>query len=168
MVRPEHVLETWKAIREDTIAAVREFPQSEFDYRPTPDVMTFGDAARHILDAGDGLTGLMLSGEDNFATPDFREKLKAHMRPVAPGPEGLAAGLAESIAQRTSQLAGQPPEFFAHMMTRFDGLKVTRLEMLQTVKEHELTHRAQLFFCLRMRGIVPATTRRRLARQAAK
>jgi uncharacterized damage-inducible protein DinB len=49
------------------------------------------------------------------------------------------------------------------MVTRFDGQRVTRLEMIQTIKEHELTHRAQLFLYLRLKGIVPATTRRRLA-----
>ena len=168
MVRPEHVLESWKAIREDTICAVREFPAGEFDYRPTPDVMTFGETARHILDAGDGLSGLLLAGEENFATPEFREKLKRHLRPVSTGVEGLGAAMAESINQRTAEFARQSPEFFAAIITRFDGQKVTRLEMLQTIKEHELTHRAQLFFCMRMRGLVPATTRRRLAKQAGK
>jgi uncharacterized damage-inducible protein DinB len=44
-----------------------------------------------------------------------------------------------------------------------DGQQVTRLEMIQTAKEHELTHRAQLFLYLRLKGIVPVTTRRRLA-----
>jgi uncharacterized damage-inducible protein DinB len=41
---------------------------------------------------------------------------------------------------------------------------MTVLEMLQFVKEHELTHRAQMFLYLRMKGIVPATTRRRQAK----
>jgi uncharacterized damage-inducible protein DinB len=40
--------------------------------------------------------------------------------------------------------------------------------MLQMVKEHELTHRSTMFLYLRMKGIVPATTRRRLAKQTAK
>jgi uncharacterized damage-inducible protein DinB len=53
------------------------------------------------------------------------------------------------------------------MMKRVDGAMVTRLEMLLWVAEHELTHRQQLFTYLRMKGIVPATTRRRLARLAA-
>jgi len=43
---------------------------------------------------------------------------------------------------------------------------VTRLEMLQFVKEHELTHRQQLFMYLRLKGTVPATTRRRMAQTA--
>jgi uncharacterized damage-inducible protein DinB len=65
-------------------------------------------------------------------------------------------------------LAAQPAEFFAQIITRFDGQKVTRLEMLQAIKEHELTHRSLMFLCLRLKGIVPSTTRRRLAKQAGR
>jgi uncharacterized damage-inducible protein DinB len=54
------------------------------------------------------------------------------------------------------------------MIVRFDGQQVTRLEMVQTIKEHELTHRSQLFMYLRLKGIIPATTRRRMAKQAGK
>jgi uncharacterized damage-inducible protein DinB len=54
------------------------------------------------------------------------------------------------------------------MVTGFDGQKITRLETIQFIQEHELTHRAQLFVYLRLKGIVPATTRRRQAKQAGK
>ena len=170
MVRVEHVLDSWKAVRQDTAAAVEDFPEAESDFRPAPDVMTFREAARHILDAGDGLTGLLLEGVDNFTTPEFRERMKAHMRPLPAdaGGAALAAALRESVEQRTAAFAAKPAEFFAHMITRFDGVQVTRLEMLQMIKEHELTHRAHMFLCLRMKGVVPATTRRRLAKQAGK
>jgi uncharacterized damage-inducible protein DinB len=170
MVRPQYVIDSWKTIRMDTAAAVEEFPEAEFDFRPAPDVMTFGEAARHILDAGDGMSGMLLAGEDNFATPEFRARMKGHMRPVAEGAGSaeLAAALRQSVEQRSAAFAEQTPEFFAQTITRFDGQRVTRLEMLQMVKEHELTHRAHLFLCLRIKGIVPATTRRRLAAQAGK
>jgi uncharacterized damage-inducible protein DinB len=168
MVRLEHVLDSWKTVRGDTIHAVEDFPADELDFRPTPEVMTFGELARHILDAGDGLTGLLLSGDDNLATPDFREKLMKHARNAGSGAAGLATALRESIDQRTAQLAAQPADFFSHAITRFDGQRVTRLEMLQMIKEHELTHRATMFLYLRLKGIVPATTRRRMAKQAAK
>lgn len=170
MVRSQQVLDSWKAIRQDAAAAVEDLPESELDFRPAPDVMTFREAARHILDAGDGLTGLLLAGEDNFATPEFRARMKSHMRdlPADAGAPALAAALRESVEQRTAAFAAQPAEFFDRMITRFDGQRVTRLEMLQTIKEHELTHRAHMFLCLRMKGIVPATTRRRLAQQAGK
>jgi uncharacterized damage-inducible protein DinB len=170
MVRVEHVLDMWKAVRQDTIAAVEEFPAGEFGFRPTPDVMTFGEIARHILDAGYGLTGMLLDGEKSFATPDFRAKLTQHLPgvPADAGQAQLAAALRDSLDRQVAELASRPADFFGHIITRMDGQKVTRLEMLQMVKEHELTHRAQLFLYMRMKGIVPATTRRRMAKQAGR
>jgi uncharacterized damage-inducible protein DinB len=170
MIRVEQVLDSWRTIRQDTAAAVEDFPAGELDYRPTPEVAAFGEIAHHILNASDGLTGLLLAGDDDFTAGNFRERLKPHMSGLAAdaGASELANALRESIAQRTAQLAAQTPEFFAKIITRFDGQQVTRLEMVQFVKEHELTHRAQLFMYLRLKGIVPATTRRRLAKQAGK
>jgi len=170
MVRTEHVLDSWRTIRQDTAAAVEDFPAGEMDFRATPEVATFGEIARHILEASEGLTGLLLAGDENFATPDFRKKMARHIGSLpanAPAAD-LAAALRQSLDKRLAELAAQPPEFFARIITRFDGQKVTRLEMIQTIKEHELTHRAQLFLYLRLKGIVPATTRRRLAQQGAK
>ena len=166
MVRIAHVLDTWKAVRQDTIAAVEEFPAGELDFRPTPDVMTFGELARHILMAGDGLTGMLLAGEENFATPDARDKIRAKSRSAGEDAASVAAALRESIEERTAELAARPPEFFAQIVTRMDGVKLTRLEMLQTIKEHELVHRANLFMYMRIKGMVPATTRRRAAAKA--
>lgn len=170
MVRVEQVLESWRAIRQDTAGAVEDFPADELEYRPSAELATFREIARHILDASDGLTGLLLAGDDNFTGGDFRERLKPHMRalPADFGAAELAGALRESVTQRTAQLAAQSPEFFAHLITRFDGQQVTRLEMVQSIKEHELTHRSQLFMYLRLKGMVPATTRRRLAKQGAK
>jgi len=113
---------------------------------------------------------MLLAGEDSFTGPEFRAKLKPHMRGLGAGAPAaeLAQALRESIAERTAQLAAQSPEFYAQVITRVDGQQVTRLEMVQWVKEHELTHRSQLFMYLRLKGIVPATTRRRMAKQAAK
>ena len=170
MVRLEHVLESWRAVRQDTVAAVEDFPADDFDFRPVTEVQSFREIARHILNAGNALTGLMLAGEDNFTGTDFRERMG---RLTIPLPEGgtqgeLAAALRDSIDRRAAELAAQPAEFYAQTMTRMDGARVTRLEMLQMVKEHELTHRQQLFLYLRLKGIVPATTRRRLAKAAGK
>jgi uncharacterized damage-inducible protein DinB len=170
MVRVQQVLDSWKTVRQDTAAAVEEFPAADFDFRPTPEVAAFREIARHILDASDGLTGLLLAGETDFSTPEFRPKMKAHMRDLPADAAGatLATALRESIQERTAQLAAQPEAFYAGMVKRVDGQEVTRLEMVQFIKEHELTHRQQLFLYLRLKGLVPATTRRRLAKMAGK
>ena len=169
MVRLEHVVSSWKTVRQDTATAVEEFPEEELDYRPTPEVATFREIARHILHASDGLTGMLLAGEEVFGGPDFRDKLKPHVRelPASAGRAEMGAALRESMTRRAAELETRSPEFYAQSVMRF-GDPVTRLEMLQFVKEHELTHRQQLFLYLRLKGIVPPTTRRRMAQQAAK
>jgi uncharacterized damage-inducible protein DinB len=169
MVRLDQVLDSWKAIRADTATAVEEFPAGEMDYKPAAELMTFGEIARHILIAGHGLTGLLLEGDEELGGPEFRNKIaRFALLPERAEAGDLARELRASVERRTAELAAQPPAFFAGVITRVDGARVTRLEMLQFVKEHELTHRAQLFLYMRMKGIVPATTRRRLAKQAGR
>ena len=170
MVRVEHVLDTWRGIREDTALAVEEFPADDFDFRPTPDVSTFRHIARHVLDSSDALAGSLLAGVEDFHLPEARAKFKEYFRPLAAdcSPTELASALRESLDQHAARLKAQPAEFFEHPVTRVDGVNTTRLEFVQWIKEHELTHRQQLFMYLRLKGITPATTKRRLARQAAK
>ena len=168
MVRLEALLDSWKTIRQDTILAVEEFPAGDLDFKPTPELMTFREITRHILIAGHGLTGLLLQGEEVLGGPQFREKMAQFaMLPADAGAADLARELRASVEERVPELAAKSPEFYAGIITRVDGMRVTRLEMLQFVKEHELTHRSQLFLYMRLKGIVPATTRRRLARQGA-
>jgi uncharacterized damage-inducible protein DinB len=167
MVRTQFVLDSWKTIRSDTAQAVEEFPADDLDFRAMPDLMTFRNLARHCLDAGHALTGLMLAGVDDMAVPEFREMAAKHVYGLPADADGaaIAAALREAVETRTAELAAMPPEYFAGMITRFDGQRITRLEMLQFIKEHELTHRSQMFLCLRLKGLVPATTRRRLAKK---
>jgi uncharacterized damage-inducible protein DinB len=169
MVRVESVINSWKSIREDTAQAVEDFSAHELDYKPSPDLMTFGAIARHVLEAGYGVTGLLLDGVVDMTTPQFRETIGKYAAelPKTEGTGALARELRSAMAKRIEQLAAQPPDFFAGEVTRFDKQRVTRLEMLQGLKEHELTHRSQLFLYLRLRGIVPPTTRRRLAQASA-
>jgi len=62
-------------VREDTAQAVEDFPANELDFKPIVDVMSFREIARHILDAGHGLTGMLLDGVDNMAVPEFRQMI---------------------------------------------------------------------------------------------
>jgi uncharacterized damage-inducible protein DinB len=166
MVRLDSVLNSWKTVREDTAQAVEDFSAHELDYKPCADVMTFGELARHILEAGHALTGALLDGVDNLATPQFREMMGNYVAqlPQTEGAGALARELRAQMETCAARLAAKPLDFYGGEITRFDGQRVTRLEMLQFVKEHELTHRQQLFMYLRLNGMVPPTTRRRMAK----
>ena len=99
----------------------------------------------------------------------FRELIGRYkpQLPAALDAATLASELRQSMETQSTALAAKDDEFFAGIITRFDGQQVTRLEMVQFTKEHELTHRSQLFMYLRLKGVVPATTRRRQAKQKA-
>lgn len=170
MMRLEYLLDSLKTVRQHTAQAVEDMPAGELDFRPTPDMMTFRELARHCHEAGHGLLGMLLSGADDFTGPDFRERIKQFIPslPADCSQAELAAALRAGMEQRTAELAQQTPEFFAAIITRFDGQRVTRMELVQMVKEHEMTHRSQMFVYLRLKGLVPSTTRQRQARQAAK
>jgi len=163
MVRVDALLDSWKIVRQDTAQAVEDMPDAEMDFKPVPEVMTFREIARHILASSYAISGILLDGLEKMD----RQELMKRFPPVPAdaGAAWLASELRARFEERLPALAAQPPEFYAGMVTRFDGQRVTRLEMLQFAKEHELTHRAQLFLYQRLKGIVPVTTRRR---QAAK
>jgi len=169
MIRLDTILNSWKTVREDTAQAVEDFSAQALDYKPSADLMSFGEIAQHILQAGHALTGLMLDGVENMATPEFRQMMGKYVAelPKTDGPGALASELRSRFESDAAKLAAKPADFFAAEITRFDGQRVTRLEMLQMIKEHELTHRQQLFTYLRLNGIVPPTTRRRLAKTNA-
>jgi uncharacterized damage-inducible protein DinB len=170
MVRLDALLDSWKTIRQDTAQAVEEFPSAELDFKPAPELDSFRQIALHILNAGNGLAGMLADGEINLSGPEFREKIRKYFSslPADADAATLAAELRRAIEHPLAELAAHDAGWYAQIVTRVDGKQVTRMEMLQFVKEHELTHRAQLFMYLRLKGLVPVTTRRRLARQAAK
>ncbi|MCU1257586.1 MAG: putative DinB family protein [Bryobacterales bacterium] len=165
MIRLQTVLDSWRKIREDTAQGVSDLPEAAMDEILVEGCMSFRETAFHILEVSHCVTGAILAGVDDMAVPNRRELLdryKMHL-PDSPSGEDLAEALLESMRDRTATFQEQPVEFWAGEITRFDGQRVTRLEMLQFLKEHELTHRSQLFMFLRLKGIVPPTTRRREA-----
>lgn len=167
MIRPEYFLDHWRSVREDAALALEQMPAGKLNFRPQDDLMSFREAAVHILDVGLALPGLLLDGETDFTAPDFREKLGRYTSSLPAGASAaeLAAELRSSVRETSDSLAAAPPEFFSGMVTKWDGARLTRLEMLQFVVEHELTHRMQLFLYLRLNGVTPPTTQRKQARK---
>src|SRR6266852_1275882 len=133
MVRKETVIDSWKSVRQDTAQAVDDFPAAELDFKATPDLMSFGELGRHILDAGHALTGMLLDGVDNLATPQFREMVGKYRPPLPERLDAatLASELRKSVETRSAELAAKGDDFFSGIITRFDGQRVTHLEMLQ-------------------------------------
>src|SRR5438128_10143134 len=118
MVRTETVLDSWKLVRQDTAQAVLDFPESEFDFKATPDLMSFAELARHILDAGHALSGMLLDGVDNLATPQFRELIGKY-KPQLPeklDAARLATELRHSVETSSRELAATDAACFSGLI----------------------------------------------------
>jgi len=77
MVRIDTLLDSWKTVRQDTAQAVEDMPESDMDFRPVPEVMTFREIARHILASTYALSGLLLDGVEKI---DRQEMIKRFHR----------------------------------------------------------------------------------------
>src|SRR5579859_4676788 len=115
MVRLDSILSSWKAVREDTAQAVEDFAPYKPDFKPCDGLMSFGATARHILDAGHGLTGMLLAGEEDLSTPEFRDKIGKHVAelPKTEDSGALARELRADVDRRVSELAAKSAEFYA-------------------------------------------------------
>ncbi|MEZ5400301.1 MAG: DinB family protein [Bryobacteraceae bacterium] len=167
MVRTSFVLDSWMTIRRDAAQALTDMPADKLDFRPTPDLMTFREIAVHALNAGHALAGMLVDGVADMTAPDFRERMKGYFIEGAESmpPAELAERMISTLEQDCQALQSKPDAWRAEHVTRFDGARLTRLEMVQFTKEHELTHRSQMFVYLRLNGVVPPTTRRRMAKK---
>jgi hypothetical protein len=93
MIRLETVLDSWKTVRQDTAQGWKIFPAGEIAFKPLSDVTTFGEIARHILVAGYGITGMLLDGVENLATPQFRKDMQKYAAELALTPDAGAVWL---------------------------------------------------------------------------
>lgn len=167
-MQPETYFDMARSTRAESVTACREFPAEAFDAELVPEFMTFRNINLHILEAGYALTGLLLDGQEHFNVPEMRQKLLTHLPVVGPNaaPEELASALETKLEERITQIRAAGPGFWEREVTHFSGARVTMMEMMLLIRQHEGEHRAQAAVLSRMQGIIPATTRKRLAAAA--
>ncbi len=167
-MQPETFFDLARATRSESVTACREFPPEAFDEEVVPGFMSFRKINQHILEAGYALTGLLLDGHEHFNVPEMRQKFMEYLPVIAADatPEELADALQGKMEERIAQIRQAGPAFWEREITHFSGARVTMMEMLLLIRQHEGEHRAQAAVLSRMRGIIPATTRKRQAAAA--
>jgi uncharacterized damage-inducible protein DinB len=156
-----------RTLRAESVTACREFPADSFDAELVPGFMTFRRLHQHILEVHFAVTGLLLDGEEHFNTAEIRPKFKNYLPLVSAeaAPEELAQALETRMQQRLAEMSAAAASFWE--VTHFSGARVTMMEMLLLLRHHEGEHRAQAAVLSRLCGVIPATTRQRLATQKA-
>jgi uncharacterized damage-inducible protein DinB len=160
-----------RVVRGNTISIAKDIPEDKYGFKPVPDYRTVAQLFTHIalsyqfqyqvhavekrntLEGFDfpALMKVLTEEESRSRTKDqIIELLQKEGERWASWEEGLSDAF---LGEAVQMPAGPPPQ-------------KSRLEMILSVKEHEMHHRGQLMLIERLLGIVPHLTLERQARMA--
>ncbi len=161
-----------RTVRGNTIIIAKEIPEDKYGFKPAPEYRTVAQLLAHIalasrfqhqfhaVDKRTTMEGLDFpSIMKQIMADEAQQRSKAQIIDLlqkegdkwASWVDGLSD---EFLGQRVDMPQGGTPPF------------KSRLEMILSVKEHEMHHRGQLMLIERLLGLVPHLTRERQARMA--
>jgi uncharacterized damage-inducible protein DinB len=162
---------TFRTVRRNTIQTLEEIPESALDFSAAPGTRTVRQLATHIA-LGDSFTTVHREGRTSFDGINFPQLVGQMM--AEEQKRRTKAELIALLKQRGDAFAmwveTLSDEFLAQSFSQPPGAEPptkTRMEMLMSVKEHEMHHRGQLMLMQRMNGLVPHLTRQMQERFAA-
>ncbi len=168
----KEVAASFRTVRNNTILTAEDIPEDQYDFQATPDTDSVARRLVHIavaftfqhqIHAVEARTTL-----EGFDFPSLMQRLKAEQE--QPRSKEEIIELLRSNGEKWAQwVEGLSEEFLAERVGMPHGGSPpdkSRLEMILSVKEHEMHHRGQLMLIQRMLGILPHLTRNMQARMA--
>lgn len=122
-----------------------KMPADQYHFRATPAEMSFGNMLLHMAE-----NLLYISTE--FVSTDRGRVMGAP--PADSTKEGAMKALSGAYDFAINTVANLPQEHLADSIAFFAG-KITRMQMINILSDHQTHHRAQLIVYLRLNGIVP-------------
>ena len=163
----------FRLVRSNTIRIAEEIPEDKYDFRPAPDCRTIGRTLVHIARIPDIQRHIQANKVADLTTVDFPALMqKSAAEEAMPRTKAEIIALLKAEGESfASFLEGLPEPFLAEQVALHPGgpqPTKSRFEMLLSVKEHEMHHRAQLMTAQRMIGQVPHLTRQMQERMAGR
>ncbi|MGE3274981.1 MAG: DinB family protein [Vicinamibacterales bacterium] len=158
---------SFRTVRKNTIQVAEDIPADQYAYKATPEVESVGDMLAHVAVYTHWAHKLHGLDRKTYVTFEdfgaYRAETDALQKGLQSKDEIVAAlkangeRFADWLDSLTDEQLGEkvsfPPPVQPPSRTRF--------EMLLSVKEHEMHHRAKLMLIERLLGIVPHLTRAR-------
>jgi uncharacterized damage-inducible protein DinB len=163
-----------RVVRGNTLVIAQDIPEDKYQFKPVPEYRSVAQMLTHIalsyrfqyqvhaIEKRNTLEGfdfpaLMKVLTEEEALPRTKAQLIDLLQNEGEKWAGWVEGLSDAfLAEAVQMPAGSTPA------------QKSRLEMILSVKEHEMHHRGQLMLMQRSIGVVPHLTRERLARMAQK
>jgi len=156
----EEALEAWGYTRDGVVTEIENLSDADLGFKPHKDSRTAAEIAVHIVESGLMMAGELSRPDGNFQRKSFPQFIKEYAGDVeaTAKKKALVQMLRRTHAdgERKIRAAGE-----LHMLgpiTRFDGVRGTRLAWMNHGISHEEYHRGQLALYARLVGRVPALT----------
>ncbi len=170
---PKELATSFRTVRANTIQIAEEIPDSQYEFSPAPDTRAVGKLLFHISQISTLALYIHQNKITNMADVPFMDilgRLRTEEAKARSKSEIVAALKADGETF-AAFLDGLSEQFLAEIVAMMPGSQPatkSRLELLLSVKEHEMHHRGQLMLIERMLGIVPHLTRQFQQRMAAR
>jgi len=162
---------SYRTVRANTLKIVEEIPESKLDFVAAPGTRTIRQLLTHIA-LSDSFSGVHKEKRTSFEGINFPQligQMQAEEQMPRTKSEVIAL-LTQRGEETASWIEGLGDDFLAEPFNQPPGMTPatkTRFEMIMSLKEHEMHHRAQLMLMQRMIGQVPHLTRAMQERFAA-
>lgn len=136
--------------RDNTIAAVEAMPADKFNFKPTPDQMTFGHLVAHMIEAN-----YLLCGKAAAVTAPKIEESKE-----TDGKDKLVAALKTSFEFCGDAFSKMDDSKLGEMTEGFGGHEMSRARFALAVAANWADHYAEASMYLRLNGLTPPTAKK--------
>jgi len=134
----------WKTARELTVAVADAMPAENYDFKPNPEEMSFGEQVAHIAQANYAYCSRMSNGKSPFAKPEKFDK-------------ATVTKLAGESFDYCSEVVTPLTDAQLNEMRGPEGRQSSVREMTEGVMVHMAHHRGQIEVYLRLKNIKPPT-----------
>ena len=163
---------SFRTVRRNTLTIAEEIPEDQYGFRPAPGARSVAEILSHLIVSARGAYDAhAVRKVKTYVGVDFvalaRQRQQEEKQFTAKS--DILDALRRDGEAWGKYLDGVPENEMAEIIPFPEGAEPpvkSRFEMLLSVKEHEMHHRAQLTIIERLLGIVPHLTRQRLARMA--
>ena len=144
----DHLVADFERGKALSLAYVDAMPEDQFNFKPTPETMSFAEQMLHTAMGTFGLSSNGSGTQNPYAGKNLMQDENMHSKAE------VRRLLEESYDYAIAGIKGMDPAQFEEVVER-GPFKVTRLGWMHKTKEHINHHRGQTAVYLRLAGVTP-------------
>ncbi len=157
----EETIEAWEGTRDGIIAEVENIPPKRFDFKPADASRSVSELARHIMEVSLMMVGELTREDTNLRRAPWPKLLAMYSKPIdgLKSKRELVSALRSTVRDGVKAFRNAGELHMLQWITRFDGLRGSRLAWFNHGIAHENYHQGQLATYQRLIGVTPALTK---------